>query len=75
MSEVPVLAALRTMGFDKDTVTGHGFRATARTLLDEVLGLPTIAATHSADSSDIFAAAFQQSLTVLTEHIGEIRAG
>ncbi|MEN5069346.1 integrase arm-type DNA-binding domain-containing protein [Stenotrophomonas sp. TWI1183] len=38
MSEVAVLAALRVMGFDKDTVTGHGFRATARTLLDEVLG-------------------------------------
>ncbi|MDV3468993.1 integrase arm-type DNA-binding domain-containing protein [Stenotrophomonas sp. C3(2023)] len=38
MSEVAVLAALRTMGFDKDTATGHGFRATARTLLDEALG-------------------------------------
>ncbi|WP_282294808.1 integrase arm-type DNA-binding domain-containing protein [Stenotrophomonas sp. PS02289] len=38
MSEVAVLAALRSMGFDKDTVTGHGFRATARTLLDEELG-------------------------------------
>ncbi|WP_102945653.1 integrase arm-type DNA-binding domain-containing protein [Stenotrophomonas sp. VV52] len=38
MSEVAVLAALRSMGFDKETVTGHGFRATARTLLDEVLG-------------------------------------
>jgi integrase len=38
MSEVAVLAALRVMGFDKNTVTGHGFRATARTLLDEVLG-------------------------------------
>jgi len=25
------------MGFDKDAATGHGFRATARTLLDEVL--------------------------------------
>jgi len=38
MSEVAVLAALRVMGFEKETVTGHGFRATARTLLDEVLG-------------------------------------
>ncbi len=26
------------MGFDKETMTAHGFRATARTLLDEVLG-------------------------------------
>jgi integrase len=37
MSENAVLAALRQMGFDKDTMTGHGFRATARTILDEVL--------------------------------------
>ena len=25
------------MGYDKDTMTGHGFRALARTVLDEVL--------------------------------------
>jgi integrase len=25
------------MGFDGETITGHGFRATARTILDEVL--------------------------------------
>lgn len=31
-------AALRRMGFDKDTMTAHGFRAMARTVLDEVLG-------------------------------------
>jgi len=31
MSEVAVLAALRSTGFEKETVTGHGFRATART--------------------------------------------
>jgi integrase len=37
MSENAVLAALRRMGYDKDTMTGHGFRATARTILDEVL--------------------------------------
>lgn len=37
MSENAVLAALRRMGFDKDTMTGHGFRAMARTVLDEVL--------------------------------------
>ena len=40
MSENAVLAALRRMGFEKESVTGHGFRATARTLLDEVLGVP-----------------------------------
>ena len=37
MSENAILAALRRMGYDKDTMTGHGFRAMARTILDEVL--------------------------------------
>jgi integrase len=38
MSDVALLAALRRMGFSKDEVSIHGFRATARTILDEVLG-------------------------------------
>ncbi len=38
MSENAVNVALRTLGFDGDTMTGHGFRAMARTILDEVLG-------------------------------------
>jgi integrase len=38
MSNNSINAALRYLGFDNDTVTGHGFRATARTMLDEVLG-------------------------------------
>lgn len=38
MSEAAIVAALRRMGFDGDTMTGHGFRAMARTILDEVLG-------------------------------------
>jgi len=38
MSENTVNAALRRLGYGKDEVTAHGFRATARTLLDEVLG-------------------------------------
>ncbi len=37
MSENAVNAALRSMGYDKETLTGHGFRATARTILREVL--------------------------------------
>lgn len=37
MSENTINAALRSMGYDQDTMTGHGFRAIARTLLDEVL--------------------------------------
>ncbi len=38
LSDNALTAALRRMGFDKETMTAHGFRATARTLLDEVLG-------------------------------------
>ena len=37
MSDVALLAALRRMGFDKTEMTVHGFRAVARTILDEVL--------------------------------------
>lgn len=37
MSDNAILAALRRMGFSKDEMTGHGFRAMARTILDEVL--------------------------------------
>ncbi|WP_193166126.1 tyrosine-type recombinase/integrase [Microbulbifer hainanensis] len=37
MSENAVRTALRNMGYDNDTITPHGFRAMARTLLDEVL--------------------------------------
>jgi integrase len=38
MSENTVSAALRHAGFDKQTMTTHGFRATARTNLNEGLG-------------------------------------
>ena len=37
MSENAVRTALRTMGYDNNSMTPHGFRAMARTLLDEVL--------------------------------------
>jgi integrase len=37
MSDNAVLVALRTMGYTKEQMTGHGFRAAARTMLDEVL--------------------------------------
>lgn len=39
MSNNAVLTALRRMGYTKDEMTGHGFRAMARTILDEVLGV------------------------------------
>jgi integrase len=38
MSDAAMNAAMRRMGIDGDTMTGHGFRAMARTVLDEVLG-------------------------------------
>ncbi|MDM0004432.1 integrase arm-type DNA-binding domain-containing protein [Variovorax sp. J22G73] len=38
MSDGTINAALRAMGYDSSTHVAHGFRATARTLLDEVLG-------------------------------------
>jgi integrase len=37
MSDNAILAALRRIGFAKDEMSGHGFRAMARTILDEVL--------------------------------------
>lgn len=37
MSENTINMALRNMGYDGDTMVGHGFRAMARTILDEVL--------------------------------------
>lgn len=37
MSNNAILAALRRMGYEKEEMTGHGFRAMARTILDEVL--------------------------------------
>lgn len=37
MSDNAILAALRNMGYAKEEMSGHGFRAMARTMLDEVL--------------------------------------
>lgn len=38
ISENTVRIAIRNLGYGKDVITPHGFRATARTLLDEQLG-------------------------------------
>mgnify|MGYP000382501557 CR=1 FL=1 len=38
LSDNGVRTALRTLGYDNETMSPHGFRAMARTLLDEVLG-------------------------------------
>lgn len=39
LSDNGIRTALRTLGYDNETMTPHGFRAMARTLLDEVLGV------------------------------------
>jgi integrase len=39
MSDSTINAAMRAMGFSADEVTAHGFRATARTILAEHLGV------------------------------------
>ena len=38
MSDGAVRVALRALGYTNEQQTAHGFRATARTILDEVLG-------------------------------------
>jgi integrase len=38
MSENTINAALRGLGYSKEIMTAHGFRAMARTIMDEVLG-------------------------------------
>ena len=39
MSDNAILAAMRRMGIGKEEMSGHGFRAMARTILDEVMGV------------------------------------
>lgn len=39
MSDNAILAAMRRMGISRDEMSSHGFRAMARTILDEVLGM------------------------------------
>jgi integrase len=40
MSDNAILAAMRRMEIDKEEMCGHGFRAMARTIMDEVMGIP-----------------------------------
>ena len=37
LSDNAIIAALRRMGYEKSEMSGHGFRAMARTILDEVM--------------------------------------
>ena len=38
MSDNAILAAMRGLGISKEEMSGHGFRAMARTMLEEILG-------------------------------------
>lgn len=38
MSDNATFSSMRRMGIEKDEMSGHGFRAMKRTILDEVLG-------------------------------------
>jgi integrase len=51
MSDNAYNAALRRMGFTKDEATAHGFRASARTILDEVLHIPVVLIEHQLSHS------------------------
>jgi integrase len=86
MSENTINAALRAMGFPADEVTGHGFRATARTMLHERLGFePDVIEAQLAHSvRDSLGRAYnrtefvQQRRTMLqawADYLDELRAG
>lgn len=49
LSDMSLLGALRRMGYDKDTMTTHGWRAVARTLLAETLHFPIHIIEHQLD--------------------------
>lgn len=51
MSDNALNAALRRMGFTKEEATAHGFRASARTILDEVLHVPVVFIEHQLSHS------------------------
>ncbi|MFP6840397.1 MAG: integrase arm-type DNA-binding domain-containing protein [Pseudohongiellaceae bacterium] len=46
LSDNGVRTALRTLGYTNDQISPHGFRAMARTILDEVLNFPVDAIEH-----------------------------
>ena len=62
MSDNAVLSALRRMNFPKDEMTGHGFRAMARTMLAERLGVEesVIEAQLAHDVSDSLGRAYNR---------------
>ncbi|OYT98858.1 MAG: integrase [Burkholderiales bacterium PBB1] len=70
LSDNGVLSALRRMGFGKDEMTGHGFRAMARTMLAERLGVaePVIEAQLAHAVGDALGRAYNR-----TQHLEQRR--
>lgn len=87
MSEAAINAALRRMGFDTKTqITGHGFRAMARTLLHEVLGFAPEVIEHqlahkvpdalgSAYNRTRFLSERVRMMTAWADYLGTLKAG
>ncbi len=71
MSDNAYNAALRRMGFTKEEATAHGFRASARTILDEVLHTPVVLIEHQLSHSvrDPLGRAYNR-----TSHLAERKA-
>lgn len=71
LSDNGVLSALRRMGFGKDEMTGHGFRAMARTMLAERLGVaePVIEAQLAHAVGDALGRAYNR-----TQHLEQRRS-
>lgn len=87
MSQAAINAALQRMGYDTRTeITGHGFRAMARTILHETLGFPVEVIEHQLAHRvpDALGAAYNrtkflpQRRTMMqrwADHLDELRAG
>jgi integrase len=86
MSENTVRGALRRMGYGNDDMTAHGFRATARTLAAERLGIaPEVIEAQLAHAvADTLGRAYnrtsyleqrRQMMQVWADYLGKLRDG
>ncbi len=76
MSDNTINAALRALGYDtREQMTGHGFRATARTLVRELLGYDReVIERHLAHASDEELGSSYDRATLLTQRREMIQA-
>lgn len=86
MSNNAILAALRRMGYTKEEMTGHGFRAMARTILDEVLHVRPDYIEHQlahavkdpngrADNRTAFLKERKEMMQLWSDYLDELKAG